>query len=68
MIKVKDNPDLVRDAESKAILACDSVKLQEHRARKNFMTDLMKQGEEVRELKQEINEIKGMLEVLLKKL
>lgn len=59
--KVIDHPDLVRDMNSKAVLASDLEKYQEHRQKKHFLKSLMDQGKEIDNLKQDINDIKQML-------
>lgn len=59
--KVIDHPDLVRDMNSKAVLASDLEKYQEHRQKKHFLKGLMDQGKEIDNLKQDINDIKQML-------
>lgn len=59
--KVIDRPDLVRDMESKAVLASDLDKYQEHRQKKHFLKNLMDQSKEIDVLKQDINDIKQML-------
>lgn len=63
--KVQDNPDLIRDLETKAILATNKDKFNEHREKREFFKKLMSQGEELNELKHDIAEIKSLLNKLL---
>jgi hypothetical protein len=64
--KIIDHPDLIRDMESKAVLASDLDKYQQHRQKKHFLKSLINQGEEIENLKQDISEIKEMLLMLTK--
>lgn len=59
--RVKDYPDLIRDLDSKAILASDVSKYREHRQKKELLRNSMKYGEEIDNLKAEIGEIKALL-------
>jgi hypothetical protein len=64
--KIIDHPDLIRDMESKAVLASDLDKYQQHRQKKHFLKSLINQGEEIENLKKDISEIKEMLLMLTK--
>lgn len=64
-LKVKDRPDLVRDVESKAILSTDLRALQEHREKKRLFKQLLEKTNEVDQLKNDVQEIKAMLQQLL---
>jgi len=64
--KIIDHPDLIRDMESKAVLASDLDKYQQHRQKKHFLKSLINQGEEIESLKKDISEIKEMLLMLTK--
>lgn len=63
--KVVDNPDLVRDMESKAILANDPNRYNEHRQKKMFLKKIMNQYDELEDLKKDVAEIKQLLHSLL---
>lgn len=65
LIPVIDNKDLVRDTRSKALLATNKSLLEEHRQKKNFLTKVLKQTEEIEDMKKDINEIKFLLHKLL---
>lgn len=64
-LPVIDNKDLVRDTRSKALLATNKSQLEEHRQKKNFLTKMLKQSEEIEDMKKDINEIKFLLHKLL---
>ena len=64
--KIIDHPDLVRDMDSKAVLANNLDRYQEHRQKKHFLKNVMNQGQEIENLKKDISEIKEMLLQLTK--
>ena len=64
--KIIDHPDLIRDMESKAVLANNLEKYQEHRQKKHFLKNVLNQSQEIDNLKKDINEIKEMLLQLTK--
>jgi hypothetical protein len=64
--KIIDRPDLIRDMDSKAVLASDLDRYQQHKQRKHFLKNVMNQSEEIESLKQDVSEIKEMLSQLLK--
>ena len=64
--KIIDHPDLIRDMESKAVLASNIDKYQEHKQKKHFLKNIMNQGQEIENLKKDISEIKEMLLQLTK--
>jgi hypothetical protein len=66
LVPIIDHKELVRDTYSKAILPTNLNALQEHRLKKKAFEDLMKQSSEIKELKEEMSEIKSMLHQLLK--
>lgn len=59
--RVEDNPDLVRDLSTKAILQTNTDKLNEHRQKKAMLKGVMSHGQEIENLKKEIGEIKELL-------
>lgn len=66
ILPVIDNKDLVRDTQSKALLATNKKLLEEHRQKKQFLSKMLSQAEEVENIKKDINEIKHLLYSLLK--
>lgn len=66
-IKVKDHPDLVRDAGSNAILNIDNRalnKYKEEREEKRRLLNIMKENQNLRS---EMDEMKQMLKALTEK-
>lgn len=64
-LKVIDREDLVRDTQSKALLASDTRKLKEHREKLNFFKQLAQQNKEMDQLKNDVSEIKAILQRLV---
>ena len=67
ILKVEGREDLVRDTESKAILSTDLKKLQEHREKKEFFKSLLSQKDDINTLKEEMSEIKALLQQIVKR-
>jgi hypothetical protein len=67
-IKVKDRPDLVRDAHSKAILNKDLNALNKYREERDFKMKLATVVEEHNDLKKDVSEIKDLLTKLLERI
>lgn len=61
LLPVIDNKDLVRDTQSKALLATNRAMLEEHRQKKQFLTKLLNQSEELETMKKDIYDIKFLL-------
>ena len=66
-LKVEGREDLVRDVYSKAILSTDLDKLKEHREKKEFFKSLMTQKDDINKLKTEMQEIKELLQQIVKR-
>jgi hypothetical protein len=73
-IKVKDNPNLVRDKNSNAILNTDRNALDKYREEREYLLKVKATVDETQKLKQDmaetkkdINEIKQMLLQLMEK-
>ena len=64
-LKVKGNKDLVRDTNSQAIINTDNNGYNNSIRRTNA---LKRRDEEIRDLQQEMNEIKNTLNLILEKL
>lgn len=67
MMKIIDRQDLVRDTRTKAVLASDKSKLDEHRQKLHLMRKLLNQGEELDRLKEDVAEIKELLKIIANK-
>lgn len=64
-IKVRDNPDLVRDVKSGAILNINEEMILKSRERKRKK---QQEQEEFQKMKSDINDIKELLSILIKKI
>ena len=67
-LKVKDNPGLVRDSKSKAIINVDSAAYNEYQNKKLLQSKVINMNEEIDELKQSVDEIKQLLTQIVKRL
>lgn len=65
ILPVIDNKDLVRDTQSKALLATNKTLLEEHRQKKQFLQKLLRQSEEIEDMKRDISDIKYLLHKLV---
>jgi K+/H+ antiporter YhaU regulatory subunit KhtT len=65
-LPVIDNKDLVRDTRSKALLATNKAKLEEHRQKKQLLSKMVNQTQEIENMKNDIKEIKDLLHTLIK--
>jgi len=67
-MQVKDNPTLVRDPNTMAILntSIDAVAINEKRRKE--IEQKMQQKEEINTLKKEVSDIKGMLQQILERI
>jgi hypothetical protein len=60
-LKVRDNPNLIRDKSSKAILNTDVSALNKYKEERDFKLKLQKIVEENDQMKNDIAEIKNLL-------
>lgn len=66
-LKVIDHPGLVRDKKSKAILNIDHRSLSAYKTKRDYEQKLKKVADEFDGVKDDLNEIKTLLQQLLKK-
>lgn len=64
-IKLVDTDKYQRDTFSKAIIATDLAGMEAYKARKKKMSELEEYGEEINTLKQEMVDIKCLLQKIL---
>jgi hypothetical protein len=62
---IEDDETLVRDVKTNAVLNTDLTSLQAYRAQRN---KLRQKDEEVKSLREEIDEIKSILQLLVEKI
>lgn len=67
VMELDDTKDLVRDIHSKALLNVSNAKLREHQLKRDAARLVMKNAEDISELKTEMSEIKNMLQLLINK-
>lgn len=63
-LKIVDNENLVRDVKSQAVLNTDMTALEKYRAKRNRDNQISHSLDEVKTLKDEVAEIKEMLNQL----
>jgi len=63
-VKIEDNPNLVRDKDSNAVLNTDLDALQKYRMKRNIDRQ---RDDEISELKKEMSEIKSLLYQMVNK-
>jgi hypothetical protein len=66
-LKVVDYPGLVRDSKSKAISNIDSDAYKEYQNKKLLQNKVINITDEINELKQSMDEIKGLLSQILQR-
>lgn len=66
-LKVEDHPGLVRDSKSKAIINVDDSAYKDYRNRKNLQNKMINMTEEINDLKNDIGEIKLLLNQILQR-
>lgn len=66
-LKVQDHPGLVRDSKSKAIINVDSDAYKEYQNKKLLQNKVINITDEINELKQSMDEIKGLLSQILQR-
>ena len=64
-LKVKDDPSLVRDSSSKAIIANDKTAYNNYIQERNFRSQVQHVEADINNLKQELGDIKSMLQQLI---
>lgn len=65
IVPVLDDRNLVRDTQTKALLATNRTMLEEHRQKKKFLSNLANQSEEIERLRSDMDEIKALLRALV---
>ena len=66
--KVKDNPGYIRDMANQAILSSDTGSLASYRKQRQKAAQMNETISDINTMKQEINDIKDMLGLILKKI
>jgi hypothetical protein len=66
--KVKDNPELVRDMDSKAVLNTNVSALQAYKKKREKQQEIQSAVDDINNMKNEINEIKTLMQRILDKI
>jgi|LauGreDrversion4_2_1035121.scaffolds.fasta_scaffold1537052_2 hypothetical protein len=66
--KVKENPELIRDMDSKAVLNTNLNALQAYKKKREKQQEIQSAVEDINNLRQEVNELKTLMQRLLDKI
>jgi hypothetical protein len=66
--KVKENPELIRDMDSKAVLNTNSTALQAYKKKREKQQEIQSAVEDINNMKQDINELKTLMQRILDKI
>lgn len=66
--KVKDNPELVRDMESKAVLNTNISAMQAYKKKREKQQEMRAAVDDINTMKQDINELKTLMQRILDKI
>ena len=66
--KVKENPDLVRDLKNQAILNTNVDALLAYKKRRHKETEINRSIDDINTMKQDINELKTLMQRILDKI
>jgi len=66
--KVKENPELIRDMNSKAVLNTNLTALQAYKKKREKQQEIQSAVEDINNLRQEVNELKTLMQRLLDKI
>ena len=68
LIKVKESPNLVRDTSSQAILNTDKTALLAYKKTRNKQLEINSAVDDINNMKQDINELKTLMQRILDKI
>jgi hypothetical protein len=66
--KVKENPELVRDMDSKAVLNTNLAALQAYKKKREKQQEIQSAVDDINNLKQDVNELKVLMQRILDKI
>ena len=66
--KVKENPELIRDMDSKAVLNTNSTALQAYKKKREKQQEIQSAVEDINNMKQDINDLKTLMQRILDKI
>jgi hypothetical protein len=66
--KVKENPELIRDMNSKAVLNTNLTALQAYKKKREKQQEIQSAVDDINNLRQEVNELKTLMQRILDKI
>jgi len=66
--KVKENPELIRDMSSKAVLNTNQTALQSYKKKREKQQELKSAIDDINNMKQDINDLKTLMQRILEKI
>jgi len=66
--KVKDNPELIRDMQSKAVLNTNLSALESYKKKREKQQELSSAIADINNMKQDINDLKTLMQRILDKI
>lgn len=66
--KVKENPELIRDMESKAVLNTNLSALEAYKKKREKQQEIQSAVEDINTMKQDINDLKTLMQRILDKI
>jgi hypothetical protein len=66
--KVKENPELIRDMNSKAVLNTNLTAMQAYKKKREKQQEIQSAVDDINNLRQEVNELKTLMQRLLDKI
>lgn len=66
--KVKENPELIRDMDSKAVLNTNLTALQGYKKRREKQQEIDQTIDDINNIKQDINDLKTLMQRILDKI
>ena len=66
--KVKENPELIRDMNSKAVLNTNLTALQAYKKKREKQQEIQSAVDDIKNLRQEVNELKTLMQRILDKI
>ena len=68
ILKIKDNPTLVRDSKNQAVLNVDISSLQAYKTKRKKQKEIDRGLQDINTMKNEINDIKMLMQRILEKI
>jgi hypothetical protein len=66
--KVKENPELIRDMDSKAVLNTNLTALQSYKKKREKQQEIQSAVDDINTMKQDINDLKSLMQRILDKI